>query len=98
MSGIRSDIKATREKFGLTQVQFAERFNIAVGTLRDWEQGRKQPNGVALNFLRCVMTNPQFASFALGHIVPGELPHGVTLSDEEFVREPGSDCVSISAR
>ena len=37
------DVKAIRAKLNMTQGQFAARFGFAIGTLRDWEQGRKNP-------------------------------------------------------
>lgn len=37
------DVKAIRTKLNMTQHQFAARFGFAIGTLRDWEQGRKSP-------------------------------------------------------
>jgi len=37
-------VKVIRRALGLTQEQFAERFRIPLGTLRDWEQGAAQPD------------------------------------------------------
>lgn len=37
------DVRAIRAKLNMTQGQFAARFGFAIGTLRDWEQGRKSP-------------------------------------------------------
>src|SRR5215472_8762882 len=39
--------KRLRERLGLTQEEFAARYHIPVGTLRDWEQGRKRPDAPA---------------------------------------------------
>ena len=38
-----SPAKFIRRKLGMSQEQFAERYHIPIGTLRDWEQGRKEP-------------------------------------------------------
>lgn len=38
----------------LTQEQFAERFRIPIGTLRDWEQGRRKPEAPALAYLAVI--------------------------------------------
>ena len=37
-------IKIIRRALGLSQEKFSARFHIPVGTLRDWEQGRKEPD------------------------------------------------------
>jgi putative transcriptional regulator len=43
----KPDIKAIRGAMGLTQVQFAALLGISVNTLRNWEQGRREPEGPA---------------------------------------------------
>lgn len=53
------DIKIIREKLGLTQVQFAALLGISVGTLRNWEQGRREPEGPAKVLLRIVEKHPE---------------------------------------
>src|SRR5262245_53258879 len=37
-------VKVLRRALGLTQEEFSDRFQIPLGTLRDWEQGRAQPD------------------------------------------------------
>jgi transcriptional regulator with XRE-family HTH domain len=37
-------VKTLRRALGLTQQQFAARYHIPLGTLRDWEQGRTEPD------------------------------------------------------
>lgn len=39
-------IKALRAKVGLSQPKFAALLNVDVGTLRNWEQGRREPTGL----------------------------------------------------
>jgi len=41
------DVKAVRDRFKLSQPKFAGLLGISVGTLRNWEQGRRQPEGAA---------------------------------------------------
>lgn len=41
-------VKTLRRALGLTQEEFARRYQIPLGTLRDWEQGRTQPDRAAL--------------------------------------------------
>lgn len=43
----KPDIKEIRGTMGLTQVQFAALLGISVNTLRNWEQGRREPEGPA---------------------------------------------------
>jgi transcriptional regulator with XRE-family HTH domain len=63
-----TEIKSLREDMLLTQAAFAERFDLPLGTLRDWEQGRKTPNQSACNYLRVIRLDSGFAEFALGKL------------------------------
>jgi putative transcriptional regulator len=51
-------VKVIRRALGLSQEEFAERFHIPLGTLRDWEQGRKDPDTAARAYLRVIGRNP----------------------------------------
>jgi putative transcriptional regulator len=55
----RLDIKHIREKHNLTQEQFAVMLGISVRTLRNWEQGRRVPEGPAMVLLRVADKNPK---------------------------------------
>lgn len=55
----RLDIKGIREKYKLTQEQFATMLGISVRTLRNWEQGRRIPEGPAMVLLRVADLHPQ---------------------------------------
>jgi putative transcriptional regulator len=46
--------KTLRRALGLTQEEFAARFQIPIGTLRDWEQGRVEPDQAAQAYLRAI--------------------------------------------
>jgi putative transcriptional regulator len=46
--------KTLRRALGLTQEEFAARFQIPIGTLRDWEQGRVEPDQAAKAYLRAI--------------------------------------------
>ena len=64
-------VSAIRSKLNLTQAEFARQFGIAIGTLRDWEQGRKAPDGPAQTLLRVIQVNPDAILSALaGERVP----------------------------
>lgn len=58
-------VRQTREKLGLSQPQFAERFNITIGRLRDWEQGRYQPDSVAWAYVKVIASAPATVERAL---------------------------------
>lgn len=53
------DISALRRFVGLTQVQFAQAMGISVHTLRNWEQGRRHPDGPAIALLRIAARHPR---------------------------------------
>ena len=53
------DIKNIREKYNLTQQQFAAMLGISVRTLRNWEQGRRVPEGPAMVLLRVADKHPK---------------------------------------
>jgi putative transcriptional regulator len=53
------DIAALRRFVGLTQTQFAEAMGISVHTLRNWEQGRRRPEGPAIGLLRIAARHPR---------------------------------------
>ena len=53
------DIAALRRFVGLTQTQFARAMGISVHTLRNWEQGRRSPDGPALALLRIAARHPR---------------------------------------
>ena len=58
-------LKIIRRALGLTQEEFAARYHIPVGTLRDWEQGAKQPDQAARAYLRAIAGDPQAVFLAL---------------------------------
>jgi len=53
------DVRSLREKHGLSQPKFAALMGISVGTLRNWEQGRRKPEGSARVLLRVVERHPE---------------------------------------
>lgn len=52
------DVRVVRERYGLTQSKFAALMGISVGTLRNWEQGRRKPEGSARVLLQVVAYHP----------------------------------------
>lgn len=54
-----TEVRALREQFGLSQDKFANLVGISVGTLRNWEQGRRKPEGPARVLLRIASLHPE---------------------------------------
>ncbi|MDA8249484.1 MAG: helix-turn-helix domain-containing protein [Rhodospirillales bacterium] len=61
----RALAKLIRQRLGISQIEFAARFRVPVGTLRDWEQGRKKPDAPALAYLRVIARDPEAVMRAL---------------------------------
>ena len=57
--------KHVRFKLGLSQEDFARRFGIPIGTLRDWEQHRSKPDAAAESYLKVIAKNPKMVAKAL---------------------------------
>ena len=53
------DIKKIRDGYNLTQREFAALLGISVATLRNWEQGRRTPEGPAMALLKVAQKHPQ---------------------------------------
>jgi putative transcriptional regulator len=51
--------KIIRRALGLTQQEFAKRFHIPLGTLRDWEQGRATPDQPTQAYLTVIARSPR---------------------------------------
>ena len=60
-------VKTLRRTLGLTQEEFAARYHIPLGTLRDWEQGRTEPDQPARAYLRVIASNPDWVSRTLAN-------------------------------
>jgi putative transcriptional regulator len=58
-------VRIIRRALGLSQEEFATRFHIPLGTLRDWEQGRKDPDAAARAYLVVIGRNPTAVAEAL---------------------------------
>jgi putative transcriptional regulator len=59
-------VRIVRRALGLTQEEFAARYRIPLGTLRDWEQGRSVPDAPAKAYLRVIAAEP--AATAQAHV------------------------------
>ncbi len=59
-------VRMVRQRLNLTQAAFARRFRVPLGTIRDWEQGRRRPDAPALALLQIIDREPDAALRALG--------------------------------
>jgi putative transcriptional regulator len=57
--------KISRRALGLSQEDFAARYHIPIGTLRDWEQGRVEPDQAARAYLTVIARDPDAVHRAL---------------------------------
>ena len=77
------DVKAIRTALGLSQEMFAREFNLSVGAIRDWEQGRKQPEIGARNYLRVIARHPDIvrSTLAAETASASDFTPGIVISD-----------------
>ena len=57
--------KIIRRALGCSQEEFAARYRIPLGTLRDWEQGRAEPDQTARAYLEVIAAEPTATARAL---------------------------------
>ena len=55
----KEDVQQVRQAFNLSQDTFAKFMGVSVGTLRNWEQGRRHPSGAARVLLRIAIRQPK---------------------------------------
>jgi len=58
-------VRTVRRQLCISQAEFAARYHVPIGTLRDWEQNRKQPDAPALAYLRVIAREPEVVARAL---------------------------------
>ena len=59
------NVRALRDKLNLTQEEFAARFHLPLGTVRDWEQGAHRPDKAAQALLTVIAKDPDAVARAL---------------------------------
>ena len=57
--------KRVRRRLGFSQAEFAERINVSLDTIRNWEQGKRSPTGAAKALLKVLDKAPEAALAAL---------------------------------
>ena len=63
------DTVAIRRKTGLTQPEFSRTIGVPIGTLKNWEQGRRRPDGAARVLLALIDARPSIVQEELGPVV-----------------------------
>ena len=58
-------LRELRERLGLSQAKFAERFGIDLRLLQDWEEARGVPDAIARSYLRVIAHDPEAVAAAL---------------------------------
>ena len=58
-------VKTMRRALGLTQEEFSARYHVPLGTLRDWEQGRTEPDQPTRAYLTVIARDPEGVRRAL---------------------------------
>lgn len=58
-------VRTLRRALRLSQQEFAAHYRIPIGTLRDWEQGRKEPDAAAKAYLHVIASEPETVRKAL---------------------------------
>ena len=59
------DVRSIRQRMGLSQAVFASAFGLSLYTLRNWEQGKRQPDPAARAYLRVIEVAPDVVRQAL---------------------------------
>lgn len=60
-----AQVRVIRKRTGMAQPAFADAIGVALGTLRNWEQGRRDPEGPAKALLRAISNDPDNVIAAL---------------------------------
>jgi putative transcriptional regulator len=64
------DVRALRARTGLSQTQFARRFGFSAASVREWEQGRRQPQAAARVLLLVIQSRPEVVDDVLAAATP----------------------------
>jgi putative transcriptional regulator len=71
------DVRALRQRLGLSQPVFAQALNVSAATVQHWEQGHKRPSGAAKRLLEVVAEDPQIIVRRVGEVARAD-PKGRT--------------------
>jgi putative transcriptional regulator len=65
MQGAAKFARRVRKRLGLSQMEFSERIDVPIETIRNWEQGKRSPTGAAKALLKVLDRSPEAALAAL---------------------------------
>ena len=65
LQGAAKFAKRVRKRLGLTQLEFSNRIDVSLETIRNWEQGKRCPTGAAKALLKVLDKSPESALLAL---------------------------------
>ncbi|MFC3650441.1 helix-turn-helix domain-containing protein [Dyella humi] len=68
------EVRSIRQATGLSQSKFAKALDVNVGTLRNWEQGLREPTGPARALLRAIKNDPKHVLKALIEPASPDMP------------------------
>jgi DNA-binding transcriptional regulator YiaG len=63
-------IRSTRERMGLTQTDFSQRFSLDPIQLMDWERNLSNPDPAILAYIRVIAAYPEHVEVALEYVAP----------------------------
>ena len=64
------NVRAIRQQLGLSQPDFAKRFEFTTSSVREWEQGRRQPEAAARVLLLVIASHPEVVDEVLAAAMP----------------------------
>jgi putative transcriptional regulator len=62
---VMRDVRRLRNRLGISQADFAKRYQLPLRSLHDWEQGRRIPTGATLSYLTVIAREPDVIADAL---------------------------------
>ncbi len=65
MQEVSRFVLRVRKRLGLSQAEFARLTSVSLDTIRNWEQGKRSPTGVAIALLKILDKLPELALAAL---------------------------------
>lgn len=89
------DVRALRERLGLSQEQFAWRYGLDVAAIRNWEAGRRRPDPAAQGYLRVIERLPEQVSMALERPLGRPMPASRAISAELSVPDMKAVAVAV---
>jgi putative transcriptional regulator len=93
------DVKAVRQKTGLSQEAFAGTFGFSTGTVRDWEQRRNAPDQAARAYLYVISQKPDMVRKTLAPLKDGYVTgSGKIFTMKAVLREPSSSAKTAARK